>query len=158
MMGIMASCSPSKEELFDPVRKKWVAASKEEEVRQRLIWQMVSVLHYPLELLSVEKEIEELPGLSFSEVPKRRIDVVSFFKKNEALVPLLLIECKEGDVGAVAFEQVIGYNSFVKAPYIAVAFRSGSLLHVTLGTLEAEGYVFTEGLPSYTDLLKRQKL
>lgn len=111
-------------ELFDPLRKEWVAATPEEIVRQTWIQRMMGELKYPKELLAVEKELSSLPHLRGDKVPARRIDLLCFLKNEETVVPLLLIECKEGLLSEEALHQVISYNFYVKAPYVALVNQS----------------------------------
>ena len=74
----------------------------EEQVRQHWLRWMVQRLHYPKELLVVEKEIKELPHLQGKSVPDRRVDILCYGKDvhpEHLLCPLLMIECKEGALG-----------------------------------------------------------
>lgn len=89
------------------IRKRWVAITPEEEVRQSLIQKMVSELGYPKGLISVEKKIGD-----------RRFDLVCYSKSAQ---PLLLVECKAGELNEAAENQAIGYNATVKAPFICLA-------------------------------------
>ena len=57
-MEITASLSLS--ELYDPIREMWVAATPEEEVRQRLIALMIHSLGFPRGLLAVERSLDHL--------------------------------------------------------------------------------------------------
>lgn len=88
------------------IRKKWVANTPEEGVRQRLIQQMIG-LGYPKGLIAVEKKIGE-----------RRFDLVCFTKE---MTPLLLVECKAETLTEAAMRQALGYNAMVKAPFICLA-------------------------------------
>ena len=120
----MESSKPNR--VLDLVRGCFVAATPEEIVRQSLLKMMISSLGYPKEFLAVEKQLSELPHLRDAiGLPKRRADIVCFARN---LYPLLLIECKEGAVGKVAIDQVLGYNEFVKAPFVAIAGMRGCAL------------------------------
>ena len=44
-------------EFFDPIRKKWVPATPEEEVRQQFIQFLLTVKNIPASHLSVEREM-----------------------------------------------------------------------------------------------------
>ncbi|MCC5831691.1 MAG: type I restriction enzyme HsdR N-terminal domain-containing protein [Chlamydiales bacterium] len=142
--------------LFDPVRKKWVEPEPEEVIRQELIQKMVGELGYPLSLLSVEKELSLLPHLRQvqSETPKRRADLIAFAKEihpDHPLFPLLMVECKAVPLTPKFANQVVGYNSVVKAPYLALA--NGE--QVLTGHFDsiAGHFRFESGLPSYKMLL-----
>jgi len=86
---------------------------------------MTKQLGFPKHLLAVEKQLSQLPHLKgASSVPKRRVDILCFAKKihpEYPLYPLLLVECKEGKVGEEAKAQVLGYNHFVQAFFVAIA-------------------------------------
>jgi len=80
---------------------------------------------------------------------------VACFAKNihpeHSLYPLLLIECKESANDAMkALDQVKGYNLFVKAYFIAVAYPGGELF----GFLEKDKFRLLEYLPSYQQLVQ----
>ena len=108
-------------EVFDPLRMNWVRATPEEVVRQTWIQRMIKELHYPRELLAVEKELNALPHLAHeASLPLRRIDLLSFMKSADGIKPLLLIECKESELTQEAMDQVISYNHYVKAPFVAI--------------------------------------
>jgi len=128
--------------VLDLVRGFFVAATPEEIVRQSLLLQMIRSLGYPKELLAVEKQLSELPHLKGVQgLPNRRADIVCF---SRGIYPLLLIECKEGEVGKEAVDQVLGYNEFVKAPFVAIAGKRGCAL------IYPESKSF---LPHYRELL-----
>jgi len=81
---------------------------------------MVEELRYPKELLAVEKELKTLPNLTATVFPKRRIDLLCFAKKETDLFPLLLIECKDEPLSHEALNQVVAYNTFVQASFVAI--------------------------------------
>lgn len=124
--------------IFDPIRNISVKATPEEEVRQRLIASMIGPLRYPRSLIAVEHEIGE----------GRRADLVVFSVGVE-LSPLLLIECKEGNLTSDHVEQLLGYNYHVKAPFIALASPQG------VQTLIAPGQ-WIGTLPPFDELVKRR--
>ncbi len=134
-------------ELFDPLRKEWVAATPEEIVRQTWIQRMIGELKYPKELLAVEKELSSLPHLRGDKIPARRIDLLCFLKKEETFVPLLLMECKESLLSQEALEQVISYNFYVKAPYVALVNQSQVRFRYQQEELAR--------LPSYQELMEK---
>lgn len=68
---------------------------------------MIDELGFPKGLISVEK------GLG-----GRRTDIVCYTKE---MRPLLLIECKAGELGMAAASQAFGYNDTIKAPFICLA-------------------------------------
>ncbi|MBJ7449266.1 MAG: type I restriction enzyme HsdR N-terminal domain-containing protein [Parachlamydiales bacterium] len=140
---------------FDPIRKVWVKATPEEIVRQRLINMMINQLGFPPSLLSVETDISLLPHLITlsSPFPKRRLDLICYGKNIHPqydLYPLLMVECKATCIKEIAVRQVIGYNHFVKAYYIALVGNK----EIRLGWYDDQkgDYTFIDHIPSFEDL------
>lgn len=142
--------------LFCPLRKAWVAALPEEKVRQALIQKMTQHLGYPLGSMALEKSLCQLPHLEGkASLPKRRADLLVFSKNlhpRHALYPLLLVECKAVPITPKALRQIVGYNHFVSAYFIALVNQTTTYL----GWLHPEqrDFTFQEGLPPYEILLK----
>jgi hypothetical protein len=156
----MGSSSPNRhkrvpkrahDRVYDEVRRLWVSATPEELVRQHWLQRMIHHLHYPKELLVVEKEIKELPHLFGRSVPDRRIDIVCYGKA-DTLYPLMMIECKASRLTSKAIDQVIGYNHHVNAVVIGVV----TLEQVQLGFFDAsrKKYEFYSVFPSFKELIE----
>ena len=137
-------------QVFDPIRRVWVAATPEELVRQQWIMRLIDDLHFPKELLAVEKELQ---SLSNSKTPSRRIDLLSFMKQDSTLSPLLLIECKEGNLTQRALNQAIGYNYYVNAPYVALVNQEQARFISIL----SPSYREITYIPSYDQLTERKR-
>ena len=107
-------------EVYDEVRNLWIAATPEEIVRQTWLKRMIGNLGYPRQLFAVEKELKTLPHLQSSSelIPDRRADIIFF--SPHTFSPLILIECKAGKLSSLALEQALGYNTFVRATYVAL--------------------------------------
>ena len=103
---------PRGDEVFDPVRKKWLLLTEEEWVRQHLIHYLHTVKGYPLSLMTVEKSIQ-VNGRSL------RYDLVVFNRMGK---PGLLVECKAPDIpiSASTFDQAAKYNMALQVPYLMV--------------------------------------
>ncbi|MFI5333633.1 MAG: type I restriction enzyme HsdR N-terminal domain-containing protein [Chlamydiales bacterium] len=152
MMATMDSCSQSSQKVYDPIRKIWVSATPEELVRQQLLLRMTEDLGYPKELLAIEKELSEFPHLKQQAVPQRRIDILCFGRGNppsDALYPLLLIECKKEKLTRGAKEQLLGYNSYVGASFVAACAKD----EVLFGYRRGAEWEFLTFLPPYVQLL-----
>ncbi len=95
-------------QVFDPVRKSWVALTPEEHVRQLLLQYMIRHLEYPPALMAVER------GLSFGHT-MLRFDVVVFHRDQH--LPWLLAECKRPDepLSAAVLQQLLQYHSKLPA-------------------------------------------
>lgn len=124
-------------QVYDSIRRRWVAATPEELVRQSWLERMVQELEFPKELLVIEKELKTLPHLQQHPhpLPSRRIDILSFASSTDSF-PLLLIECKDERLSQEAMEQALAYNTFVKATYIAIVNQDQIRLQTPAGELD----------------------
>jgi len=93
-------------EVLDPVRRRWVAFTPEEGVRQRLLRHLLA-LGYPAGLLAVERPFPYMGQMW-------RADVVAYDRSHR---PLVLAECKAPGVrlGQAVLDQLARYNTVVKA-------------------------------------------
>lgn len=147
-MVIMGSFSPNRQQLFDPIRSSYVPATPEEQVRQRWMHYMMSSLGYPKGLFVVEKRLSELPHLGHVKVPDRRIDFLVY--SSGSLIPLLLVECKVAPWRQEQMDQLIGYNYYVGARFVAIVNQED----VQFGFRHGDGYLFHPFLPSFQELSK----
>ena len=108
---------------------------------------MIGELGYPKELIAVEKELKTLPHLASESVPDRRIDLICFTNR---ITPLLLMECKAEPLSPKAVEQALGYNLYVKAPYVAVVNDREICFRYDLSCSNC----VLNRLPSYAELLE----
>jgi len=134
--------------MFDPVRKKEVAHTPEEEVRQALVAHLHNVCGAPYALMCCEYRFKAGRKIY-------RADLVLFDKKGQ---PLLLAECKAPSipVDRSVFEQIIRYNQWLKVPYLLLTNGTDSYLcrHYPQGNrLEA----LTQ-IPSYIDMIHSTKI
>jgi Type I restriction enzyme R protein N terminus (HSDR_N) len=146
----MGLSKPSRQ-IYDPIRKIWVPAGPEELVRQSLIQKMVQNLGFPAHSLAVEVDLRSLPHID-SKVPERRADIICFAQgihPDYLLYPLLLVECKRGKASQEALHQLVGYNYYVKAAFVAVAGHDE--IFVARQGKDAEAISF---LPTYQDLVR----
>ena len=102
----------SQQEVFDPVRQKWVVMTPEERVRQVFILYLLNVKEFPLSHLSVEHAVT-VNGMT------QRYDLVVF---DDELNPYMVVECKAPHVKLTqkVVEQAGRYNSILKAPLLCV--------------------------------------
>lgn len=100
-----------KPQIWCLVRKKWVAFTKEEWVRQNWLNYLIHVQQYPASLIAVEKEIH-LGGL------KKRVDILVY--KNSS--PWLLVECKEQEVplSEQTIKQILSYQTVLQTGILIV--------------------------------------
>lgn len=97
-------------EVLDPVRRRWVALTPEEEVRQHTIHMLHEGYGYPLELMQVEGAIT-VNGQS------RRCDIVVF---DTGGYPHIIVECKRPDVpiNQRVCDQACRYNTVLHVPLL----------------------------------------
>jgi hypothetical protein len=88
--------------IFDPARKKYVALTPEEWIRQHLIHYLNKDKGYPLGLMTVEKEFK------YNKLSKRADIIVC----DRTGAPILMAECKSADVQITqnVFDQAMRYN------------------------------------------------
>ena len=97
-------------EVLDPVRRRWVALTPEEGVRQWVIGLLHEHYGYPLELMQVEGAIT-VNGMT------RRCDIVVY---DTTGVPQMIVECKKPDVAITqkVCDQACRYNTVLRVPYL----------------------------------------
>ena len=138
--------------IFDQIRNKDLILQPEEIVRQNLVNQMINTLGFPKCFISLEKDLYSLPHLNKKRsLPNRRIDILCFYKKGSTYLPLLMIECKKDKISKKAISQVVGYNQYVKAPFLAIAGKD-SIKTIWFDQTK-KGYQEIDFLPSYKELL-----
>ena len=142
--------------LICPVRKAAVPALPEERVRVQLLCDLIEKLEFPASSIAVEKELSQVPHLRslVGTLPTRRIDILCFAKgihPTEEFYPLLVIECKAVKLTSKMVRQVVGYNHYLKAPYIALVNQE----EIRFGWFDTAsgGYQFVSHLPTYSQLL-----
>ena len=147
--------------IFDVIRNKAIKNQPEEIVRQKLLHIMMKKLGYPKNYLCIEKELDQLPHLQEKKnlLPLRRADIICFGKNihsKHSLYPLLMIECKAHKLTKKAIEQVVGYNYYVNAYFVAVA--NGREVKTLFYDHQKKKYVKLDFLPSYQQLIDAVKI
>ena len=128
--------------LWDPLRRKSVKATPEEEVRQ---WFISAVLHQGM------KVPEQMMG---SEVPLKqglkdfRADIVVY---DRSAAPLMIVECKRPDVALdqEVIDQAIRYNNVLNVKYIAITNGAKTFMF----RRDGEGFVYMERAPLWEEML-----
>ncbi|MFN0213359.1 MAG: type I restriction enzyme HsdR N-terminal domain-containing protein [Saprospiraceae bacterium] len=125
--------------VFDPIRKKEVALTPEELLRQLVLLYLLEEKKYPAHRIRSEVGIK-VNGL------QRRCDIVVY---DAAIKPWLLVECKSPKVplNDKTFEQVARYNLQLRAPYLTVT--NGLATYCASLDFEAETFGYLEGFPDY---------
>ncbi len=149
-------------QLFCSVRKKWIASTPEEKVRQGLLVHMTQNLGYPSGSLALEIILSQIPHLRHIpsyQIPNRRADLIVLvpgLHPNYPLYPLLLIECKAIAITTKVIRQVVGYNQHLQACFIGVANENER--RVGWQHPVQKDYHFLAELPPYEILLKQGRL
>ena len=131
-----------KREIYDFLRRRYVALTPEEWVRQHFTHYLVEHKGYPKGLLANE--------LSLRVGEKRlRCDTLLY---NNMLQPRMVVEYKSPEVSITqrVFDQVMSYNMLLRVDYLVV---SNGLQHFCCHIDYAAGsYAFLREVPDYKDL------
>ena len=129
-------------EIYDPLRRKYVALTPEEWVRQHFVNWLISDKEYLTSLMANEAGIK-LNSLT------RRCDTVVY---DQHLDPLMIIEYKESNISITqdVFDQVVRYNTVLKVPYIVVS--NGVNHYCCKMNYEKQSYDFLTEIPNYREL------
>lgn len=132
-----------KQMVFDFLRKRFVALTPEEWVRQQFTHFLVEHKGYPA--MFIGNEIT----LSVGRL-SRRCDSVVF---NKSAKPVMIIEYKAPTVKITqkVFEQICSYNIALHAPYLTVS--NGLQSYCCRIDKEANTYEFLKDIPAYGELL-----
>ncbi len=145
------------DKIYDPYRQEWVVDEPEERVRQALLETMIHTLGYPKSLIVIEKSLKHLPHLALTSerIPNRRLDILCYAKADK-LAPLLMVECKAIPLSYATIQQVLGYNHYVKASYVAIA-NAQEICTLWFDTTLNE-YRCLNTLPDYKKLLSSSSI
>ena len=128
--------------IFDPLRKKYVALTPEEWVRQHFTHFLTGHKGYPKGLLANEIQLD-LNGT------KKRCDTVLF---NKDLSARMIVEYKAPHIAITqaVFDQITRYNMVLKVDYLIVS--NGINHYCCKIDYQSMSYSFLPDIPSYTDL------
>jgi len=129
--------------IFDAFRRRWVALTPEEWVRQNFVRYLAEVKHFPESLIAVERSLK-INQRDF------RADVVIFAKSGN---PLVVVECKapEVKINQQVFDQIVRYNMEFQVEYLIV---TNGLSHYCCRINRMERtYAFLPEIPDYPTLL-----
>lgn len=129
--------------IWDPLRRKEVTATPEEQVRQWFILQLQEVFKVPVHMMKSEV------GFKFGD-KRYRADILVY---DRDLRPLAVVECKRPDVSidAAVIEQSMRYNSVLGVHFIILT--NGNLTY--LYKLKDGTFVPCETVPDYNEMLCR---
>jgi hypothetical protein len=128
--------------IFDPLRRRYVALTPEEWVRQHFINYLITEKGYPADLLGNEVSLR-------NNIVVRRCDTIVY---NRFLAPLMIVEYKSPSLpikGAV-FDQISRYNASLKVRFLTV---SNGIRHFCCRIdYETQTYTFLQNIPAYDEL------
>ena len=126
--------------VFDPLRRRFVALTPEEKVRQQMLCLLVEHLHVPAGLLAVEYSVK-VNGLD------KRADAVVFGTDGR---PVMIVECKAATVKLTeaVLEQAIRYHSALRPKYLLLS--NGNVTYCYL----VDGQILSplDHLPDYAEM------
>ena len=135
-------------QIYDSVRRRYVALTPEEWVRQHFLNFMINNLEYPAGLLGVEVMFS-MNSLT------RRVDIMAY---NRLGNPLLAVECKAPGVKLTpaVFDQLAEYNMKFRLAYLVV---TNGITHFACRiNWEKGSYSFLESVPGYLEITKNRSV
>lgn len=128
--------------IFDVIRRRYVALTPEEWVRQHFIHYLLEKKNYPLSLMANEVQLA-LNGT------KKRCDTV-LYKRD--LTPQMIIEYKAPhiEITQAVFDQIYRYNLVLQVNYLVVS--NGIRHYCCRIDYERGNYVFLPAIPAYAEL------
>ena len=96
-------------QIYDPIRKKYVALTPEEKVRQQMLKYMLQRLQVPADKIGVERSLSSLGDTG----NRKRVDICVFGENEEILA---VVECKANYIGTgeSPYQQAIDYVESLK--------------------------------------------
>lgn len=131
-----------KTEVFDPLRRKYVAMEPEEFVRQHFVNYLIDYLGYPASHVANEVSLT-------LNATRRRCDTLVY---DAAGLPLMIVEYKAPyvNIDQETFDQIVRYNMVLNAKYLVV---SNGLRHFCCRIdYTAGSYSFLPQIPSYASI------
>lgn len=131
-----------KNTIFDVIRRRYVALTPEEWVRQHFVHFLLEHKGYPQALMANEVQVE-LNGM------KKRCDTVLYERD---LTARMIVEYKAPEVGITqkVFNQITRYNIVLKVDYLIVT--NGLQHYCCRMNYEQGNYTFLQDIPDYQSL------
>jgi len=128
--------------IFDGFRRRWVALTPEEWVRQNFVRYLTEEKHFPASLVAIERSLK-MNQRDF------RTDIVLFSKSGS---PLVVVECKapEVKISQLVFDQIARYNLDLRVSYLIVT--NGLTHYCCRFDQEQLSYTFLPEIPDYKEI------
>ena len=131
--------------VWDPLRKKEVALTPEERVRQWCISVLAQQMQVPMHMMMSE--------VGFRLAGKQlRADILVYDRNAR---PLMVVECKRPDVALTqeVLDQAIRYNIVLDVRYMIIT--NGTKTFIC--RKQDEGFVFIDNVPTYNEMICQQQ-
>ncbi len=131
-----------RKQIFDILRRKYVALTPEEWVRQHFIHYLVEHKNYPSSLLANEVSLQ---------IGEKRMRADSVLYDNQ-LHPRMIIEYKAPNITLTqkVFDQITIYNLLLHVDYLIVS--NGMTTYICKMDYEKQTYKFLEAIPNYENI------
>jgi len=129
-------------QIFDKIRKKYVALTPEEWVRQNFVTYLIQEKQYPETLISIEMLV------TLNKLQKR-CDIAVFNSQGRARA---IVECKATNViiNQETFNQIVMYNMKLQVNYLIVT--NGLKHYCCKINYNTKDYTFLSEIPVYEQL------
>lgn len=137
--------SDSRLTIWDPLRKKEVALTPEERVRQWCIGVLAGQLQVPLHMMMSEA------GFKLGD-KQFRADIIVYDRK---IQPLMVVECKrpEVEITGEVLDQAVRYNMVLNVKYIMITNGTRTFVCKRNGN----GFSFIDKVPAYNEMICQQQ-
>lgn len=131
--------------IWDPLRKKSVALTPEEQVRQWCIKVLAESMKVPYHMMMSEA------GFRLGE-KQFRADILVYDRKAK---PLMIVECKRPEVELTreVLDQAIRYNMVLDVRYIVITNGNKTFMC----RRQEDGFVFIDTVPTYNEMICQQQ-
>lgn len=128
--------------IFDVIRKRYVALTPEEWVRQHFVHFLIAHKGYPMPLMANEVLLN-LNGT------KKRCDTV-LYKSDLSARMIIEYKAPHIEITQTVFNQITRYNMVLKVDYLVVS--NGMQHYCCKINYEDQSYIFLEDIPQYANL------
>ena len=137
-------CMDERKTVWDPLRKKEVALTPEEEVRQWCINVLSTAFEIPMHMMMSEA------SLKLGE-KRFRADILVY---DRSASPLMVVECKRPDVPLTqeVLDQAIRYNMVLNVDYLMITNGTRTYIY---SRGEGGSYASVRQVPKYSEMICR---
>lgn len=131
--------------IWDPLRRKEVALTPEEKVRQWCISVLAEHCQVPMHMMMSEVGFK-LGGKQF------RADLIVYGRDAQ---PLMVVECKRPEVRLTqeVLDQAVRYNMVLNVRYMLITNGNSTFICRRQEDDGKTGYVFIDHVPSYNEMI-----